>query len=424
MPIDLREEMSDYENKEAETVARGMAARPEPGNLSREEDALRSAAGLMLAEGFAHDINNVVGSILGNAELIRYEIDDDHPAAARLEDIQQAAERVSHLTHRIVAVARGSRQKTEPVNLNHIVYHVLLSEEQRLAPRIRIIRYINPDLWKVAASHTQIAQLTLALAMNAIEAVKEKGKVYIGTRNVDFNKEPLPLGADLKVGRYILLSVEDNGEGMSPSVRARIFDPGFTTKTGRRGMGLANVYHIVTGYGGYISVNSIQSHGTAVRVYLPAFEEVIEEFPYVSEDLPKGTETILIVDDERVVLEVTQEILERLGYRTLVAHNGMEALDVARRHDGPIHLALLDLVMPEMGGREAYPLLREIRPDTRIVICTGLDPDIIAQTPIEEDSEGFLLKPFRPSVLAQEIRRALEDPLRAPKAALATAPRA
>jgi CheY-like chemotaxis protein len=300
------------------------------------------------------------------------------------------------------------------------VYHVLLAEEQHLAPRIRIVRYINPDLWKVTASHAQIAQVALELATNAVDAIQDKGRVYIGTRNVDLTKEAAPLGSNLKSARYVLLSIEDNGAGMDPETHSRIFEPGFTTKSGRRGMGLTNVQNVVSASGGYISVSTIKGHGTVFRIYLPAFQERKEKVPVVAHELPSGTETILIVDDERMVLDVTQETLQRLGYHTLIAHNGAEAVELVRTHDGPIHLALLDLVMPVMGGVEAFPLLREARPDMRVIVCTGLDQEIISHEVLEDESSGFLLKPFRPSTLAQEVRKALDAKAATPKKGVPT----
>lgn len=386
----------------------------------RGESVAQKGTDALFAEGVAHELNNLLATILGNAALACNQLDKGHPSAANLETISKTAERAAELARRILAFAHGDRPEGEPVNLDTIVYHVLLTEEQHLAPRIRIVRYINPDLWKVAASHAEIAQVALELATNAVDSILDKGRVYIGTRNVDLTREAAPLGSNLKSARYVLLSVEDNGCGMDAETRSRIFEPGFTTKPGRRGMGLANVQNVVSDSGGYISVSTIKGHGTVFRIYFPAFQEGKEKASSVAQDLPGGTETILIVDDERMIVDVTQETLERLGYHTLVAHNGAEAVEVARTHDGPIHLAVLDMVMPVMGGVEAFPLLREARPDMRVIVCTGLDQEIISHEILEDESSGFLLKPFRPSTLAQEVRKALDIKESAPKKGAST----
>ncbi len=381
----------------------GIAALP---RLS--EDA-RSGMGRMLADGLSHEISNLMTTVVGNAALLRNALPGNHPGIGKLAAIEKAAERAAALALRAAEQAQGRRVAVEPVNLNTIVYHVLLVEEQQLAPRVRLVRYINPDLWRAAADHAQTSEAALELVTNAVESISGKGRVYIGTRNVDFSKEPPPLGADIRGGRYVALSVEDNGCGMSPETRARVFEPGFTTKAGRRGMGLARVHDIVAGFGGRITVNSVEGEGAAFRVYLPATEGRDATAPSPFEDLPQGTETVLIVDDERMIVEIAQETLSQLGYKTLTAHNGLEAVGVARTHNGAIDLVLLDMLMPVMGGAEAYPLLREALPEARVIVCTGLDQEIVTETVLDDKFTSFLLKPFRPSTLAQEVRRVLDE---------------
>ena len=392
----------------------------EPGDKAKDTEPYRSAAGQMAAEGFAHEICNLMTSIVGNAALLKSALKPDNPGLRKLAAIEEAAERAAQLSQHVREYSHGGRNNAEPVNLNTIVYHVLLTDEQRLAPRVRLVRYINPDLWRAAAGHRGMSEVALELVTNAVESIRDKGRVYIGTRNVDFSKEPPPLGADVRAGHYVMLSVEDNGCGIGPGTLQRVFDPGFTTKPGRQGMGLARVQEIVSSFGGRVSVNSTEGKGTVFRVYLPAYYEGTEEAtPLHLEDLPEGSETVLVIDDERMIAEIAVETLERLGYKTLVAHNGLEAVEVARTYEGPIDLILLDMVMPVMGGAEAYPLLREARPAARLIVCTGLEQDIVTGGIPEDNFASFLLKPFRPVMLAQSVRRVLDQAIERERGPLA-----
>lgn len=379
------------------------------GRATQAEESERLEAIAMTGRGIAHDINNLMETVLGNVALLRGDMNDDHPRLATLEAIEKAAELAGNLTQRILAVTQGAERKPEPVNLNSIVYHLLLVEETKLAPSVRIIRHIDPDLWRVLAEHTAIAQVALNLATNAVDALNGKGRVTIRTHNVVLDHGSIPDGSGLRPGGYVLLSVEDDGEGMSPQTLAKAFEPGFTTREGHNGQGLATVQKIVARHKGYVQINSFVGKGTACRVYLPAIDASKTVRPQPSISVPSGEETILVVDDERMILEVTAETLRRLGYRTLTARNGQEAVEVARSHDGPIHLVLLDMSMPVMGGADAFPRIKAMRPDTRFIVCTGFEQELISSHLLEAGGvNSFLLKPFRLSALAHEIRKVLD----------------
>lgn len=386
---------------------KGSAAGPLPPGQAEESERLEAIA--MTGRGIAHDINNLMETVLGNVALLRGDLDGDHPRIATLEAIEKAAELAGNLTQRILAVTQGTERKPEPVNLNSIVYHLLLVEETKLAPSVRIVRHIDPDLWRVLAEHTAIAQVALNLATNAVDALNGKGRVTVRTRNVVLDHASVPEGSGLRPGPYVLLSVEDDGAGMTPPTLARAFEPGFTTRDGHNGQGLATVKKIVDRCRGFVQINSFAGKGTACRVYLPAIDAAKAARPAPSMSVPAGEETILVVDDERMILEVTAETLRRLGYRTLTARNGQEAVDVARAHDGPIHLVLLDMSMPVMGGADAFPRIKAIRPDTRFIVCTGFEQELISSHLLEAGGvNSFLLKPFRLSALAHEIRKVLD----------------
>ncbi len=378
-------------------------------NVARRTADERSESLSLLVRGISNEISNLTATIIGNAALVRNDLHDSHPGAQRLDMIQKAAEEIGRLNKRWMNVMQGEVVGHEPVNLNTLVYHTMLVEEARLAPRIRITRYMNPDLWRVPADQGQLSQMLVQLTLNAIEAIQDSGKVVLRTRNVEFSEGMTPPGSTLTPGRWVLLSVEDDGEGMDESALARAFEPGYSTRNARQGMGLTLVAKTVARHGGHITVTSNRGAGTTVRVYLPALEESAESRTVSVRDLPHGTETILVVDDERMIADVLQETLRRLGYKTLVARNGQEALDLVRSHQGPIDLVLLDMAMPVMGGAEAYPLLKQVRPDVKIVLCTGFEERIVTDPLLERGADAFLLKPFRPTTLAHEIRRVLEQ---------------
>ena len=368
----------------------------------------RLQATAMIGRGVAHDINNLMENIIGTASLLRNDLAGSQAHLAMLDSIERAAELAGQLTQRMMALTQGQDHRVEAVNINAIVYHLLLVEETHLARRIRIVRHIDPDLWRVHASHTQVAQVLINLATNAVESVHGKGRVTIRTCNVQLDADTMPTGLHLEPGPYVLVTIEDDGEGMSEEVLRLIFEPGYTTRPGKAGQGLATAATMTRAMGGLLAASSHVGEGSVFRVYLPALPDVAKtEEPQVM-TLPHGTETVLVVDDERMIADVMQETLKRLGYRTLVARDGREAVDVARGYKAPIDLALLDIAMPVMGGADAFPLLKEIHPKMKVIVCTGFEQELISGELLRSGVDAFLLKPFRLSLLAQEVRKVLD----------------
>lgn len=363
----------------------------------------------MTVRGFAHNINNLMSAILGNSGLVRNWIDDSHPASPALKSIEQAAERAGDLSRKLQAFAHEGKRIVRPVSLNPMVYNVMLEEEQRLAPSVRFERYNDPDLWRVKANEAEIGQVILELAKNAIESIREKGLITLRTRNYTLEPDDDPPMDKMAPGNYVQLTVEDNGEGIAASDLPQVYGPGFTRKGNRAGMGLTMVRAIVRNHGGHIMLNSTKGVGTEANVYFPAFAEAERPLGIRGEEMPRGTETILVVDDERMMLDLTKETLERLGYQTILAHNGKEGVEIARKHSGPIAACLLDMAMPVMGGAEAYPLLKQARPEMKVIICTGFEQKLVTDSMLDAGAQAFLLKPFRPSTLAQEIRKAIDE---------------
>ena len=362
----------------------------------------------MTARGIAHDIRNLMASILGNAALVQANLPKGHPSIHVLTAIENAAEETGKLTQGLTTMVRDSQQKLVPVNLNRIAYNVLLAEEQQLAPRIRIVRYTDPDIWEIAADATQLTQMLQSLTLNAVEAISKEGQIVIRTRNIEFDKESVPPETGLRPGRYAELLVEDDGQGMSAAEMTKAFKAGISADAPLQVRRLAAAFRIVKGHQGHMAVSVSRVQGTTVRVYLPAYEPSHDKLVPPHGALPTGSETILIVDDERMLLEVMSESLSALGYQILTASNGQEAVEIAKKWTDVIHLTLLDMSMPVMGGVEAFPLLRQARPEMKVIICTGLDQELVSHSLIDVGASAFLLKPFRPSTLAQTIRKALD----------------
>lgn len=379
----------------------------------RAETALQSAARLeataTLAGGIAHQFNNLMCGVMGHAEFLQMKLADHPEVLPGLAQIAASAHRASELAGQLLAFAQGGKYQLKVMNLNETIREMLRMQEPALPPGISVQRELEPTLWAIKADRTQITQVVMNLYLNAVEAIPECGRILITTRNVAGDEPGAPPPPDLKPGRYVCLSVEDTGCGMSPEVRAKVFEPFFTTKFQGRGLGLAAGYGIVKNHGGTISVSSEAGQGTTFNVYLPAVESETKKSRDTTGRIPAGSETILVVDDDDVVLSITQKLLEHLGYRVLIARDGQKALDVARTFEGGIDLAVLDLKMPVMDGSQVYPLLREARPGIKVIVCSGYELDAASQALLDAGASAFLRKPYRIEVLAAEIRKALDE---------------
>jgi len=379
----------------------------------RSEEAMlrasRMEATATLAGGIAHDFNNLMVGVLGNAELLRLRCADRPEAEEMLDDICRAAQQAGELAQQMLAFARGGKYQPKVMNLNDTIQETLRLQERSFPPRVHIERDIAPDLWNVEADPAQMGQVLMNLCINAVEAIPGNGRILLTTRNVELDSSWAGASPDLPPGRYVYLAVEDTGCGMSAKTLERVFEPFFSTKFQGRGLGLAAVYGIIKNHGGRITVYSEPGQGATFKVYLPATSAEIPAWPKPESGIPSGSETLLVIDDEAIVLDATSKMLERLGYQVLCARNGEEALEIARSFEGDIHLALLDMGMPVMGGAEAWPRLKEIRPGLKVIVCSGYELDASSQALLDGGASAFLQKPFRVTALAQALRRALEE---------------
>jgi len=377
------------------------------------EDRLRQAKKLesigTLAGGIAHEFNNLLMGIQGNASLMMLDLEPSHPHYERLKYIEWQVKNGASLTSQLLGFARGGRYKSKPINMNAIIDKIAeIFEKTR--KELTIHRRFSGNLWLVEADTSQMDQVFMNLFMNADEAMTGGGEILLETENLLLDEmKATPL--DLPEGKYAKITVSDTGRGMDAKTLERIYDPFFTTKgMGKSaGLGLPAAYGIIRGHGGAIDVTSKPGRGTTFTIYLPVTEQAVVEEKSAQPAAFKGKETILIVDDEAFVLEFTQEMLRSLGYQAFCAGSGQEALDVYRERRGRIDLIILDMIMPGMSGAETFERLREIDPNGKILLCSGYSIEGKAKELIEKGCDGFIQKPFKAEDLSREVRAILDS---------------
>ena len=362
-----------------------------------------------LAGGIAHDFNNLMMGMLGNISLLLYEIDATHPHCEKLKNIEKLIESGSHLTSQLLGFARKGSYEIRPINLNQVVQSSSMTFG-RTRKDITIHRKLSEDLFSIKVDESQIEQVLLNLYINAAAAMPDGGDLFLKTMNVT-HKGMKDKPYNPKPGQYILLNVIDNGTGMDEKTADRIFEPFFTTKEMGRGtgLGLASVYGIIKGHGGYIDVDSKKEQGTNFSIYLPASDEPIHQTMEISERILAGNETILLVDDEEMVIEVGVALLNKFGYTVLEAMNGYEAIEVYRTNKDKIDLVVLDMIMPDIGGGKTYDTLKKIDSEVKVLLSSGYSLTGQASEILDRGCNGFIQKPFNMRTLSQKIRETLSD---------------
>jgi PAS domain S-box-containing protein len=365
-----------------------------------------------LAAGIAHDFNNLLTPIGGFAELLLWKIPEGSQQQEYLRQIKLAADRATALTGQLRLFTRQAKGQRQPVQLNSVVEETRVLLERSISREITIELGLESKLWAVEADSSQLSQVLMNLGVNARDAMPEGGTLTLETRNVTLDEEYARMVLEARPGRYVRLSVSDTGSGMSPAVQARLFEPFFTTKEMGQGtgLGLSVVYGIVKGHEGFIQVYSQEGRGSTFHVYLPAIEGAVEEGELKEWDLPTGTETILVVDDEEMVRTLGQAVLESRSYTVLMAEDGVQALEVYQAHRGEIALVVLDVIMPQMGGRECLRRLRGLDPQVKVLISTGYTAKSLAEELVGEGALGVVEKPFRIHDFATAVRAALDRP--------------
>ena len=364
-----------------------------------------------LAGGIAHDFNNALTGIVGFGEFLRMRIAEDEQASHDLDEILRCAERATTLTRQLLTYAR--RQIIEPVNLN---VSALVTDLMRLIGKvvgehIEVKTSLERNVPTIHADRGQIEQVVMNLCLNARDAMPEGGRLVVETEDAFLEEEYVLRYPYMKPGRYAVLSVSDTGVGMDEATRERVFEPFFTTKGPDKGtgLGLAMVYGIVKQHGGFIHLYSEPGKGTAFKVYFPAIEARPDALPAIPREdiLLGGTETILLAEDEEAIRGLAERILTGFGYTVLVARNGEEAIEMFRRKK-EIVLAVLDVVMPRKGGKEAFEAMRKENPNLKVIFMSGYSANAFHESFILTAGVPFLQKPFSPTILARKVREVLD----------------
>jgi len=363
-----------------------------------------------LAGGIAHDFNNLLMGIQGRASLLLMRKDSAHADFEHLKGIEDYVKSAADLTRQLLGFARGGKYEVRPTDLNG-----LLKKSSEMFGRTKKEITIHPkyqkDLWAVEADPGQIEQVLLNLYVNAWQAMPGGGELYLETQNMvidENNSKPYHVEA----GKCVKISITDTGSGMDEATRKRIFDPFFTTKEMGRGtgLGLASVYGIIKGHGGFIDVYSEKGHGTTFKIHLPAMKTKGMRQRAETDnglEMARGAETILLVDDEDMIIEVGTELLREMGYRVLIARSGREAIEIVSESSAP-DLVILDMIMPGMGGGETYDRLKEINTGIKVLLSSGYSKNGQATEILERGCNGFIQKPFNVVELSQKLREILE----------------
>jgi CheY-like chemotaxis protein len=334
--------------------------------------------------------------------------DSSHPDFEHLRGIEGHIESAADLTRQLLGFARGGKYEVKPTDLNE-----LIKKENRMFGRtkkeITIHAKYAENLWSVEIDRGQIEQVFLNLYVNAWQAMPGSGDLYVETENVTLDENYLkPFSA--KPGKYVKISVTDTGIGMDKATRERIFDPFFTTKKMGRGtgLGLASAYGIVKNHGGFINVYSEKGHGSTFNIYLPASEKEVMKEKTVGSDALRGSETVLLVDDEDMIIDVAEEVLKQLGYNVLVARSGKEAIEIYEENKERIDMVILDMIMPDISGGDTYDRMKEMDPDVKVLLSSGYSINGQAKEILDRGCNGFIQKPYKMRQLSQKLREILD----------------
>ncbi len=365
-----------------------------------------------LAAGIAHDFNNLLTVINGTADLALTTSKEGDPLHAELRDMRQAGERAALLTRQLLAFSRQQVMQFETLNLSTLVANLHGMLQRLIGEDIALVATPAKEVSSVNADPVQIEQVIMNLAVNARDAMPYGGTLTVETASVELDEAYAAEHPSVRPGPYVMLAISDTGVGMNEATRARIFEPFFTTKGPGKGtgLGLSTVYGIVAQSGGTIWVYSEPRKGTTFKVYLPRVDAVPKEGkPVANVTSARGTETVLVVEDDAAVCHLAKRILELAGYTVLTAGNGEEALALLERHEGAVHLMITDMVMPGMSGRDLAVRLQDIRPRMKVIFTSGYTADSIPRSGRPDEVDHFIGKPYAPAQLTRALREVLDS---------------
>jgi len=404
----------ERELREAQTRAARKAAE---AALRESEEQLRQAQKLeavaRLAAGVAHDFNNILTAILGHSELLLTQLDTADPKHKSAQQIQKCAGMAASLTRQLLTFSRKQVIAPRVLKLNEVIQNIEPMLRRLIGEDIEFRATLDPAAGQIKADPGQIEQVIMNLAVNARDAMPKGGKITVTTANITIDQNLLN-NFPCSPGPYVVLVISDTGTGMTDEIKAHIFEPFFTTKPAGKGtgLGLATCFGIVKQHGGHIEVQSQLGKGTTFRVYFPMVNGVAEPAAVVNSTklAAGGSETVLVVEDEPAVRQLTVATLSERGYKVMEAANGEEGLRVARQHQGRIDLVLTDVVMPIMGGKKMVDALLGMRPDTKILFTSGYAEEALSNHGVRARGLKFLEKPYQTETLARRVREVLDGP--------------
>lgn len=365
-----------------------------------------------LAGGVAHDFNNLLTSIIGNATLVSMKLEKDSPLQEYPEEIMRAGNSAASLTRQLLAFSRRQIFQPEVLNLNAVIPNIEKMLRRLIGEDIELKTILQPELGSVETDPGQIEQIIVNLAVNARDAMPTGGKLTIETVNVQMDEAYALEHIAAKPGSYVMMAISDTGTGMDEEIRSRVFEPFFTTKEEGQGtgLGLSTVYGIVKQSDGYIWVYSEPGKGTTFKIYLPRVDKKSKDTKKIKTSIKSlsGTETVLVVEDNRMVRELAIKILQKYGYKVLGAKDGEEAIEIGKQHESPIDLMLTDVVMPGMSGRRLAVEFESLRPKIKVLYMSGYADNTVVHHGILDRGMVFIQKPFTHEALVSKVRDLLD----------------
>jgi len=407
--FDDQNNVSEYQSIGRDVTEEKIAQREKTMLEVQLQQAHKMQAIGTLASGFAHNFNNLLMGIMANVSIMLLDIDSNHQHYKYLKNIEKQVINGSKLSGQLTGYARAGRDGVKPINLNQLLKETC-DTFKIVKKEIIIHQDLDENLYGIESNIGQIEQVLLNLYVNAADAMPEGGDLFLKTMNIT-DKEMTGKPYDPKPGDYILLTVKDTGAGMDKETRERMFEPFFTTKglTKGTGLGLSSAYGIIKGHGGYIDVDSEKGCGTTFSIYLPATKKEVEKEKELPEEIVMGNETVLLVDDENMVIEGCREMLTKMGYNVSIARNGKDAIEIYKENQDKIDMVIIDMIMPELSGGETYERLKEMNPDINVLLSSGHSINGQATEILERGCNGFIQKPFNINVLSMKLREILDQ---------------
>ena len=361
-----------------------------------------------LAGGIAHDFNNLLMGIQGRTSLMLMNKDSSYSDFEHLKGIEDYVESAADLTRQLLGFARSGKYNVKPTDINEMI-NKSSGMFGRTKKEIDIHRKYQKDVWTIETDRGQIEQVLMNLYVNAWQAMPGGGDLFVQTENISLDEDYIK-PFSIEPGRYVKISITDTGVGMDKATREKIFEPFFTTKEMGRGtgLGLASAYGIIKNHSGFINVYSEKGEGTTFNIYLPASEKEIIEEKKLPEDLLRGSETVLLVDDEDMIIDVGEQLLEKMGYTVLIARSGKEAIGIYKKNKDKIDIVLLDMIMPDMSGSDTFDSLKKINPGIKVLLSSGYSINGQATEILERGCDGFIHKPFNMKQLSRKLREILD----------------